>query len=764
MTMRNQSQSQPLHRVRWTSGRAYLASVLPLAVLLALFNLSVLASGFVAARLYVVTFLLVVPGAAVMARTSLQPREASVRLAWSVGASMLVLMFLGLAYSLLLPHLGDARPLSTWSIAAGVDVVTVAALAANARRSDPLSYLLGHHAPRLGEIGAAFALCLLPLAAMAGAERLNGGHSGALAVAVLVAVLVVYLASVVAAARVPAWMLSAMLYSTALATTFASAMRSSYPFGSDIQSEYRAFSLTMAAGAWHLPVHGNAYDAMLSITVLPTILVLTSHVSGIYLFKVMYPVVFGLFPVLVYAVSARWFSKRAALLGAVVVIAQGFYAADITAIVRQDIGLLYFALFVVTAFDEHLPRVVRQVGVVVSAVGMAISHYSTAYFACVVLLLGYVAYLVLRLARRRSAVRAVLSLPVVVLTLCAVFVWNVVVTRSAENVTNLVTSISRNGLDILPASRGTSLISRILNADVTPSVTPAKFLQTAVGYYRTNDPWIHPYPAALTRHFPIGKATISGVARHVPAVLASTTNTLSTVSNELLLLLVGIGILLLVWQERRITHECRAEFAALALGCLALLALLRTSAALSSLYNAPRGQVQGALLLSVGLALVCDRLFALRWLVGQAAIGLAGLGAAFVLFANSGLSDYVLVGNGVDTLANAGEAYQRYYFTDTDIASASWLGTVHRDHGVVYADIYGGLQLAEVTSVGPVVATVLPQVLEPRAYVYATSTNIVDHTARANVDSEYLVYRFPKAFLDTVKDVVFSTATTRVYL
>lgn len=745
------------------SRRSRLANSLPLLVLLALFDLCVAESGLVAARLYVAVFVLVVPGAVLLARTSLRPREAAIRLAWSVGVSMLVLMLLGLAYSLVLPHLGDQRPLATWPVALGVDAVTLAGCAWSSARTDPLAYVLGDRAPRPGEIGVVAGLCALPLAAMAGAERLNAGRSGTLAVGVLTAVLVVFVLSVVAAPRLPRWVLSAMLYSSALATTLASAMRSNYPFGSDIQSEYRAFSLTLAAGAWHLPVHGNAYDAMLSITVLPSLVVVASHLSGVDVFKVMYPVVFGLFPVAVFAVSARWFSARASLLGAVVVIAQGFYAADITAIVRQDIGLVYFALFVVTTFDEHLPRATRQVGAVASAVGMAISHYSTAYFACVVLLLGYLAYGLVRLVRHRAHVRSVLSLPVVVLSVGAVLVWNVVVTRSASNVTNLVTSITRNGLDILPANRGTSLIGRILNADVTPSVTPATFVRTAVSFYRANDPWIHPYPSALTRRYPVEPASAASVARHVPAVLVHATSTLSTVSNELLLLLFGVGILALAWQQRRIAHETKAELAALALGCLVLLALLRTSGVLSTFYNAPRGQVQGALLLSVGLALVCDRLFALPGFVGSSVVSLAGIGVGFLLFANSGLSDYVLVGNGVDTLANAGEAYQRYDFTDADIASAAWLGSVHRGHRVVYADIYGGLQLAEVTSVGPVVATVLPQVLEPGAYVYATSTNVVEHTARANVDSQYLVYRFPESFLDAVKNVVFSTATTRVY-
>ncbi|MCU1495363.1 MAG: hypothetical protein JWO62_3127 [Acidimicrobiaceae bacterium] len=736
---------------------------LPVAVLIAAFNLTQLANGAFAARLYDLAFLLVVPGTAVVSLTRARPREVSVRIAWSVGASILLLMFLGLVESIVLPHLGIARPLSSWPLVVGVDVVTIASLAAHGARHDPLDFILLGRVPRSAEIAFAVVLALLPVAAMAGAERLNNGESGVLSIVVLVAAGVLLLATFLRGPHAPRWTIGSTLYSVTTAVLLMSSMRSNYPFGYDIQSEFQVFTATLHSGAWHVPSDGNAYASMLSITVLPAVLTVISHVSGIVIFKVVYPLVFGLFPVLVFIVSSRWFGVRASLVGAMVVIVQGLFAADITGLARQEIGLVYFALMVVTGFDEALPRRVRQAAVVVAGIAMAISHYSTAYFAALLFMIGYVVYAILRVARRKHGPPAVFTLPVLILMVGAVSVWNVSITRSAQNVGNLVSSIDSGGLQILSGSPGTSVIQRFLNADVSPTVSVATFSAVAANYYQHHASYLHPYPAALTKKYPIEPASVKGPPARAPASLGRVLSTSTTIANELLLLLTAIGVIAFLWRERRGERPERAELAAFALACVALLGVLRLSSTVSSLYNAPRGQVQGSPLLSVALALVCSWLFTRRKVISGAFVALTAAGLALLIFSDSGATDLVFGGGGPATLVNYGEAYQRYYFTDADIASAKWL--VQRDSKgeVVYADIYGGLQIYETAHIRGLVTTMIPQVMEPGAWVYATSTNVVHGTARSLVENDFAVFRFPDPFLEQVKNIVFSTGTTEVF-
>jgi uncharacterized membrane protein len=743
--------------------RRSVINALPLLLLLLLFNAATFGFSLIASRVFGIAFLLVVPGAVLMSLTSVQPREASVRVALTVGASILFLMVLGLLYSLVLPHLGIARPLTRISVLIGIDAATVIGLAVQVRHRDPLAYLMEGDVPSTGKLVVAGLISLLPLGAVCGAELLNNGKSNVPAVVELVIVGVVLCGLVVCIDRIPRWSVSMVLYCASAAVLLMASMRSNYPFGFDIQSEYYVFSETLRNGIWHLPSNGNPYSAMLSITVLPATISLVTHATGIYLFKLVYPLVFSIFPVLVYVSSARWFPSRAALIGAVVLIVQGFYSADMTGLARQEIGLLYFGLLVVVAFDESIRRRPRQIVAVIAGVGMAISHYSTAYFACTILIFGFFAQLLLRRSHWwRSRWQILLTLPVVVGIVGVVTLWNVVITRSAQNALNLASSVQANGFRFLPGSSGSSLITRFLNSDVSPTVSSSKFSSIATAYYHRVDS-VNSYPLSLTKLFPLQPANVPAAHTSLPALYGNLASDLSSVSSELLLLMIGIGIVVFLWRQRKSVRGGRAEFGFIALGCVFLLAILRLSGTVSSLYNAPRGQVQGAPLLSIGIACVCAWMFTGRSMKRCAFTALATIGLGLLMFTDSGLSGLVLGGGVPDTLVNYGSAYESYYFTTADIETADWLVLQHAKGQVVYTDEYGAIQLDEVSQLNRIIPTTTPQVVEPGAFVFATSTNVVDRTAQSNVDNIYGVYKYPLPFLNSVKNVVFTTGTTEVF-
>jgi uncharacterized membrane protein len=771
----------------------YAANLLPSLVLLIVFDLAVVAAPTFAGRLVALSFLLFVPGAVLLSLTPLRPAELAVRVAAALGASLLLYMLLGLAYSLVLPHLGVARPLERVPLVLGINVVVLVAAFVGSRRSDPIAYLLPPAAPRWRDIAVASGLLILPLLAIVGAQRLNDGRSGLVALIAIAACAVCILGVFLAAPRLQRWQVSLALFSTTAAILLMTSMRSNYPYGYDIQSEFQVFTTTSHAGVWHVPTNGNAYAATLSITVLPTVLAAVAHISGIYIFKFAYPVMFSLFPVMTFAIAARWFDRRAATVGAVVVVVQGLYAADITGLARQEVALLYFALFIVLAFDDSLPRRTRQVAVVATGVAMAISHYSTAYFAATVLLFGYAAFGTLRLVRllrnrhgwswrplRRPRARAVFSLPVLFCTVGVVILWNVTITRSAQNVGNLLSSINSSGLQLLSGAPGSSILQRFLNADVSHGTAGAAFAPIAQSYYRNNAPYLHPYPASVTARFPLQPQSVRAIVRPLPGSVASAVSTASTVVAELLLLVIAVGVLRMLWRERSTETPERSELASLGLGCLALLGVLRLSATVSNLYNAPRGQVQGAPLLGVGIALVCSWLFSreatrrsphrpprsrrnIRPYRARAAIGVTGTGLFLLMLTGSGLDGYILGGAAPDTIVNYGDNYQTFYFTDADIASAHWLVGHLRPGDVVYADEYGGLQLYQVRHVRGLIAAVVPQIIEPGAFVYASTTNVVDRADRSIAGNNSAEFRYPANFLAHVKNIVYTTQTTRVY-
>ncbi len=125
--------------------------------------------------------------------------------------------------------------------------------------------------------------------------------------------------------------------------------------------------------------------------------------------------------------------------------------------------------------------------------GLIVSHYSSSYVAIIVLVVAIVAHAVAsRIVRTRLVPPALLA--TTVLLAGGAFLWNVVITHSANNVSDFATAVSARGLDILP-TRGGNLISTYLAGNTTQSTSGDAFEAAAVREYRAA-PVIHPPAAA----------------------------------------------------------------------------------------------------------------------------------------------------------------------------------------------------------------------------------------------------------------------------
>ena len=97
---------------RHTARRQYAANAVPTFVLLVAFDAAVMLNRYLAARVFALAFLLLVPGALLVASVRSRPANGAVRLALVVAASTGFLMVAALASSVVLVRLGVAQPLS----------------------------------------------------------------------------------------------------------------------------------------------------------------------------------------------------------------------------------------------------------------------------------------------------------------------------------------------------------------------------------------------------------------------------------------------------------------------------------------------------------------------------------------------------------------------------------------------------------------------------------------------------------------------------
>ncbi len=142
----------------------------------------------------------------------------------------------------------------------------------------------------------------------------------------------------------------------------------------------------------------SAYNACLSVNILPTVLAQATGLSGEVVFKVLLQLVFATVPVLTFLFARRFIPRRLALAAAILTIAFPTFFTDMPYLVRQELAFFFLALMLLAATEPD--RRVSRVLVLALGVGVILSHYSTTY----VLLMALVAALLgdgCRSVRRR---------------------------------------------------------------------------------------------------------------------------------------------------------------------------------------------------------------------------------------------------------------------------------------------------------------------------------------------------------------------------
>ena len=95
-------------------------------------------------------------------------------------------------------------------------------------------------------------------------------------------------------------------------------------------------------------------------------------------------------------------------------------------------------------------------------------------------------------------------------------------------------------------------------------------------------------------------------------------------------------------------------------------------------------------------------------------------------------------------LSNYGPAFQYFYTTGAELASARWWGYRYRIGDLVYADEYGQVPLAAATKISTGLLTDLtPKTLNSHAWVYASQANVRHGYAFALYNEHLATYVFP---------------------
>lgn len=712
-----------------------------------------------AAQLLLVPLLLVLPGVILLRALRVPGQAIAAFPVYVPCASLIVLLGAGLVVDLIGPLVGVAAPIRAGPLLAGVEIACLSLLAVSlsAPRNVAIPWRSVSRSARL-----AWPL-ILPVAAAAGALRLNSGHGDGAAVIAVLACVAVLSTALVMSTRLDDSLLAVVLYAAGLAMMWSFSLRGVLVSGFDIASEYHDLHQTVLAGVWH-PAHPrDTYGAMLSVTVLPAELHFLSGVPDWLVFGLVYPAIAALLPVAVFGLARRILPGRWALAAGIFVLVQAF--GELPDVARQEIAMVLFAALLAAMLDTRIPRRSHWALVALLGLALAVSHYTTSYLA--IALIGFVLPLQWVVSRFRAIPRVTGAF---VVAFGAVFagtiLWYGPVTHINSGLGPLAGTIQAQGFDVLPGlSHGQSLFGAYLQGNTPSPMSAGRYGELVHRFYASHVRFVTPLPdAGLPRYALHNSPSATGPAKWPAA--SSALSVVWLIVQQLENLLGAVGALLMVlWRK---APAITRQVGLLGLVSVVLLAMIKLSGTLANFYNWDRALLQGFVVLAITLCWCLGRVASRpKWHRASILATAAALGVIFICasgLANVALGGGTLGGGTPLNLANGGEDFDRYYVTAPELATARWLSGAVRPRQLVYADRYAQLRLFALTGRSlSLIGDVTPLTLNEHAWVYADRTNVIDRSARALFGNSTVNYVFPAGFLHANYDLVYTNGSSEVY-
>jgi uncharacterized membrane protein len=699
-----------------------------------------------AAQVLLIPLLLILPGVILLRALHISGSAIAANPVYVPCASLVVLIGSGLAVDLIGPRLGVAEPLRAPSLVIGLEIACAALLACSRKAGDE-TRIPWDEIPRPGRLAWPF---LLALFGAAGALRLNAGHGNHVAALAILLVtgtlgIVFLLASAIDDA-----LLVVVVFASSLSMLWSFSLRGDLVYGFDIQNEYYALQQTVTAGIWHVYHPGDAYGAMLSLTVLPTELHALTGMPALLIFKVVYPMIGALFPVAVFSIARRYLAGRWAFLAAVFVVMQQTFFQEYPALARQEIATALFAALIAALLEMTTTATRRRQWsfVAVLSAAMVTSHYSTDYMT--IILLSVVLVVQFFFSWFRAVPRVNGS---VVVTLCVclggAIVYYGMLTHSTANFSQFLSIASTNGLNIN------------LNADQSAVLSISEYQKYIAEYSAVHMPYVRPLPNAAQSQYALQSA-VDPVPASTWPLGSSVLNLLSLLVQQLMNLLAGIGALMLSLSKKAPVKV--RQLGVITLAGMFILLLARFSGTFAAEYNPQRSFLQMLIVLAPA---ICWPLTALgRWKIARTVVLAGCLVGVMVFMISSSTLENALLGGGIadSNLANQYDDYQEFVVSTQEIASATWLNNAVPVGQIIYADYYAQLRLTSVVDNRPAIFDdITPETIDANSWVYADRTNVADGIASSNTGDYFETYAFPKLFLDENFDTVYTNGMSEVF-
>jgi len=336
-------------------------------------------------------YLTFIPGFVILRVLKIHNLSITKTLIYGIGLSIAFCMLIGLLINIILPLIGILKPISLWPIMITITIFVLALCITSYLRDK--DYRPAHEEKlSLREFLSPpyLFLSLLPLLAVLGAiiATLYQNNLTLLTLILIICtipIMVSFNKFIPKKAYVFAlWMLTIALF---LHIT----MVSLYPMRLNVDREYEFSTLVIQQGYWNMSLPYVTNSAV-SITILAPIYNIILDISIIWIFKLIYPIIFSLLPLILYCIYDNQVGHKFAFLSVFFYLSLPYFynfSAEAFLLRRQQIAIVYFALLILLLVDQKLPRIQKSILFLIFAFSLIIAHYMIGYVSLVIFSLAY---------------------------------------------------------------------------------------------------------------------------------------------------------------------------------------------------------------------------------------------------------------------------------------------------------------------------------------------------------------------------------------
>lgn len=765
-------------------------------------------------------FLIIVPGLLTVLAMKLKGLNFWGHASFIVGFSLLELMLIALLGNTFLPYIGIARPLDKGPLLLEVYLLIAILFIIVWRRVKQVEIPIRRYAifDNLRDIILSFAPIAFVVLSILGTISLNDGGSNIWTMIMLGSMGLYIILLIYYAKDLDENTLPTAIFFMSLSLLLMTSLRGWYITGHDIQSEYKVFELAKTAGLWSIAVYRDAYNACLSITILPTVFSSLLRMPDPYIYKFFFQIFFAICPVLVYQISRQWTNRLMSFLATIYFIAFPNFFTDMPFLIRQEVAFLFFGLMLYIIFNPNLKLSTRRWLFMIMGVGVILSHYSTTYTVLVIFGIAVISRpLFIKLlvkfkdkpllkdsALLSSPAGEIEKKPKITFVMIAVlfilsFLWTSIITNTGGQVTIVIRQTylavvngfagenrSIDAINLLSFSKANQ--NQELQDYITTVIDPIRDAASPGEYYSTQS-----YSQYTFTALPDESAPLTWAGKFLERFGINAGNLIADFGQllaKLIEVLVPLGMVYLLFRKS-IVKYIDSETYLISFYCLVFIFLNIVLPVLSAAYGIFRAMQQSMFIIApiiviasevVGAGFISfvkkSRNYFLKKDVEITGANkkrngeIFGMVLAVIFFFYSTAFIPQLFG-GNDALLhlnNTGRYYDDLLIQTTEVAGVNWLTNIatansNTENGVrlaIQTDQYSSNKFASITDLSPY-NDIFPGVIRRDDYVFLGPGTVLKQRATIVYNADQVTYQYPIQFLSDNKDLIYNNGGAEIY-